>query len=209
MSSIDTEGVCGTRRTKRISAKPTSQTQLSSLENDDENNEYAFCGLYSINNALQHYNFLTPEMMEEHLDVLGQEHGDKKYGGYSIQCLHRALQQHGYQLLYLNKMATYKNVSKKNWYKKIVSSNFDMMLIMGIPFDQDGDDTHCIARTRVWLENDTKEEKEARDFYIVCPDYGETKKCSVESIQAFLPQLKWIYAIVPIDHCKSLKRKRE
>lgn len=87
-------------------AKVVYQSQQS------EGTKGAFCGIYSVNSALQHPDFLTRESMIPHLEALGKEHGDVCFGAYSIKCLQRA-QQWGYKLLYLNNMCAYKNVSKR------------------------------------------------------------------------------------------------
>lgn len=159
----------------------------------------AFCGMYSVNNALQHPDFLTRESMIPHLEALGAEHGDVRFGAYSIKCLQRALQQWGYKLLYLNNMSTYKNVSKRHWYQQISDSKWLSMLIIGVPSGQKGQVPHCIARTKAWYEDDTLEERDARPFNLICPDEGVVKRCTPEQIFDWVGELLWIYAIVPIE----------
>ena len=52
---------------------------------ENYSDRYSLCGLFSINNALQKRDFLTIKSMEEHVDALGSDHGDKTYGAYSTQ----------------------------------------------------------------------------------------------------------------------------
>ncbi|KAG2824220.1 hypothetical protein PC111_g9921 [Phytophthora cactorum] len=59
-----------------------------------------------------------------------EPHGNDKYGAYSTAALHEALRVKGYQLRYLNNMATF-NCSKKKWFKKVARSKYKHLMIIG------------------------------------------------------------------------------
>lgn len=160
----------------------------------------AFCGMYSINNALQIRDFLTRDTMVEHLrafDHTGQDHGSEKFGAYSIACLQRALQKFGYHLLYLNDFPTFKRARRGDWYSKIERSKFEHMIIIGVPPKQKKGISHCIARARPQCESDTLEVRTKRHFSLIDPDFGTAVECTANTLEQWLPKLLWIYAIVP------------
>jgi hypothetical protein len=118
------------------------------------NEKYALCGMYSINNALQIRDFLTPELMADHLRELKckqptVDNGHERYGGYSINCFQRALRKKGYQLRYLNEVSTFKNVSKKKWFERIADSKIPRMIIIGVMHGVEEGSYHCIARVEM------------------------------------------------------------
>lgn len=163
---------------------------------DEDDERYSFCGLLSINNALQVRDFLTPVMMRNHLIALerthpGQDHGHPKFGAYSIQCLQVALNKKGFHLRYLNVVPTFRNVSKLKWPGKIVSSKIRSMIIIGMPHGQKSGFFHCVAKTTV-----------ADKPYLIDPDIHGHPACTEQVLSAKFRRIFAVYAIEPVI-CKN------
>ncbi|KAG2789494.1 hypothetical protein PC129_g20501 [Phytophthora cactorum] len=77
-----------------------------------------------------------------------ERHGNDKYCAYSTAALHEALRVVGYQLRYLNNMATF-NCSNKTWFKKVARSKYKHLMIIGRAMGQKKGTWHCIARALV------------------------------------------------------------
>ena len=100
-----------------------------------EDERYAYCGMYSINNAAQERDLLNSDMMREHLQALertcpGVDHGDPDYGAYTIQCMQNALQSQGWYLYDLTNSKTFKCASQER-LSKVVSSGFKRLIVIG------------------------------------------------------------------------------
>ncbi|KAE9308555.1 hypothetical protein PF001_g11107 [Phytophthora fragariae] len=80
--------------------------------------KYSMCGLFSVNNALQQRDFLTPAAMRSILSRLSQvrpseDHGDPRYGAFAIDALQKALQRQGKQLRFMNTTSGFKSRDKR------------------------------------------------------------------------------------------------
>jgi hypothetical protein len=114
---------------------------------------YSYCGLFAINNAVQQVDFLTPKDLEEDLAYLKQkepevDHGDPKYGSYSMKAFHRALSRKGYKLKNLNKIKSFQNISKSKWAKRLQHSTFSNMIIIGSVHGAEANTFHAITRIK-------------------------------------------------------------
>lgn len=112
------------------------------------------------------------------------DNGHERYGGYSIQAFQRALRKKGFQLRYLNKLATYKNVSKKRWFHRISKSKMKHMIIIGEMHGCQVGTFHCIARTCI-----------GEDYYCIDSDVYHYWKCSQVSLESFYKKIVAIYEI--------------
>ncbi|KAG3124795.1 hypothetical protein PI124_g23288 [Phytophthora idaei] len=115
-----------------------------------------------------------------------QPHGNDKYGAYSTAALHEALRVKGYQLRYLNNMATF-GCSKKKWFKKVARSKYKHLMIIGRAMGQKKGTWYCIARALV------------RDkHYFIDSDEFVYKPNTEEGLrQIFFAEVDGVYAIEP------------
>lgn len=113
--------------------------------------------MYSVNNALQKRDFLSVEEMApitrrlnaaDESSEQSEPHGSEKYGAYSVSALHEALRAKGHRLRYLNVSKTFR-CSKKKWFRKIISSRYNHLVIIGRASGQEKNTWHCIARATV------------------------------------------------------------
>ncbi|KAG4043454.1 hypothetical protein PC123_g21076 [Phytophthora cactorum] len=114
-----------------------------------------------------------------------QPHDNDKYGAYPTAALHEALRVKGYQLRYLNNMATF-NCSKKKWFNKVARSKYKHLVIIGRAMGQKKGTWHCIARALV------------RDkHYSIDSDEFVYKPNTEEGLRHFFAEVDGVYAIEP------------
>jgi hypothetical protein len=168
--------------------KPVCQNQSGTSD------KYAFCGLYSINNALQIRDFLTPALMADNVRELKElepnvDNGHAKYGGYSINSIQRAIRKKGYQLRYLNEVKTFKNVSKKHWFARVAQSKIQHMIIIGIMHGAQEGSYHCIARAQI-----------QNTFFCIDSDVYSYWKSTETALRTYFLTIVAIYEVVHV--CK-------
>ncbi|KAJ0395852.1 hypothetical protein ATCC90586_007806 [Pythium insidiosum] len=169
------------------------QTQAAEKESK------ALCGLYSINNAVQVFNFITQDRMAATLEDMAasrpdEDHGCRNNGHYSIAAFQHTLRKMGMSLVHLNKAPFLFKKSKKEWPRRLVRCTFKKMLIIGKPPNQVEGIYHCIAATTF---------KDVR--YIIDPDDGQRAIMTEESLNAFLPELGAVYAILSTSELEEYK----
>jgi hypothetical protein len=128
---------------------PTLRAKLMVQTQAAEPESRAYCGLYSINNALQVYNFLSVNDMKSQLCELerkrpGEDHGCEVDGHYSMLAFQRTLRRRGYSLVHLNFAQFLYKKSEQDWARRIASSSFERLLIIGLPAGQSSNIYHCI-----------------------------------------------------------------
>jgi hypothetical protein len=119
--------------------------------------KYSFSGLYSVNNALQQRDLLTPIQMRRVLQRLKKVesqvgHGHDRFGAYSTQALHLALQKTGRQLRFLNRtLPGFRKKERRTANRAALISNAvdTSLLVIGRRPGQLAGTWHCIARAKV------------------------------------------------------------
>lgn len=167
-----------------------SRIKTSICQNQSElPDEYSFCGMFSVNNALQSRDFLTPSAMIPVLQRLratdpDTDHGCERLGAYTTTALHLALRLKGMDLVYLPNMRKFRSLSQSNWCKGIAASSWKSMLIIGQRPGQDPSEFHCVART--WVNG---------KYWLVDSDEYFFQECTADSLERFFPVVVGMYGI--------------
>lgn len=170
------------RRSSRITT-PMCQNQEGLAS------KFSFCGMLSVNNALQIRDFLTQETMIPVLRRLREtdpdtDHGCEHLGAYTTAALHLACRLQGYNIVYLPNLRKFRSIAREEWYSGIASSSWTSMLIIGQRPGQDPSEFHCVARTFV-----------NGKFWLVDSDVYFFVECTAENLKEFFPVIVGMYGI--------------
>lgn len=181
------------RTSSRLRVKCQTQERLR--------DKYSYCGLYSVNNSLQAVDFLTPQKMKRGLARLAKvesnvDHDHVRYGAYTTQALHLALQKVGKQLRYLNRPIS--GFKKKSLRSQLIvaSPQASLLIILGRRPGQVDGTWHCIARAKV-----------ADKFHFIDSDEYLILPNQPKVLDNFFEHIDGAYAIedIPTNRVKAKK----
>lgn len=120
---------------------------------ESEKDSVSLCGLYSVNNAMQTWDFLTSTDLKPMLDRLrttdpNRDHGHPRFGAYTTHALHLAFRGKGKQLRYPLGKGTFSCPADAR-ASKVFNSRHSNLLVIGRRYGQQEGTWHCI--TRVWV----------------------------------------------------------